>query len=307
MRRLIPIIISVVLLLSGCASAPMQVTPEANEATEVNESNKIKIVATLFPQYDFAREIAGESADITLLLPPGTESHSFEPTPSDIIKINECDIFLYTGDEMEPWAAELISSPDFGGKAVNVISSIYLDEDDDHDRDPHVWTDPYLAAIMADNITDSLSATDPENSEKYNQNLKNYKEQLQSLDSDFASLIANAQEKEMVFGGKFAFHYFVKRYHLGYIAAFDSCSNETEPSAKVLATLINEIKARNLKAVFYDNLESTKICDMICSETGAKALLFHSCHNITKDEFDRGESYLSLMRQNLEHLKEGLS
>ena len=304
MKKIITIILSCLLLLTGCAKTPVKNEPDIvpDEADK-----KAKIVASLFPQYDFAREIAGDNADITLLLPPGTESHAFEPTPSDIIKINECDLFLYTGDEMEPWAAELISSPDFHGKAVNVTSSIYLDEDDDHDRDPHVWTDPYLAAIMADNICDALKTSDPENAEFYTQNLNKYKDELHSLDEDFAEAVSNARQKEIVFGGKFALHYFVKRYRLGYMAAFDSCSTETEPSAKVLAELINEIKTNDLKAVFHDQLESTKVSDMICSQTGAKPLLFHSCHNLTKDEFDRGETYLSLMRQNLENLKEGLS
>lgn len=314
------IISLLVLALSGCGDEALE------EVSEVGESaDKPMIVATLFPQYDFAKEIAGDKAQVTMLLPLGTESHAYEPKPSDIVKINDSDLFIYTGEHMEVWAESLlegIDNPD--GIVLDVSKGIkieYIDhiEDDHSDEDsheeeasnehlfdPHIWTDPNNAIIMVNNILDSLCQIDPENAAYYNGRAEAYTEKLKLLDQEFREILENGSRKKVVFASKFALLYFAKQYGLQYEAAFDSCSTETEPSARTVAHLITEIKEDKLPVVYYAEMIEPKVAKSIGEETGAKALLFHSCHNVTTEEFANGASYLSLMAQNGENLREGL-
>lgn len=318
---LIKKIISIVLIIllsvtafSGCSS---------NEITKTkDDSDKLTIITTLFPHYDFAKQIAGEYADITMLLPPGSESHTYEPTPKDIIKINNADVFIYTGAEMEPWAQKIISSSD--NKDMIIIDTSkgiinLLEEDHDHDHDdeditddhdhiidPHIWTSPVNAKIMVKNIADTLSELDAEHKDIYQTNATAYQNDLDKLDNDFREAVDNGNRKEIVFGGRFALYYFAKEYDLDYIAAYDSCGSEAEPNLKLIVNIINEINSKNIPVIFYQELVDPKIARTISQETGAQMLCFHSCHNVTNSEFNEGITYLDLMRQNLENLKEGL-
>ena len=287
------------------------------KAGETQADGKLQIVATLFPQYDFARQVAGEYAEVTLLLPPGVESHSFEPTPADIIKINEADLFIYTGEYMEPWAQSIIDGLTGDVQVLDISRNIPLDEeaaheDEDGDAhehggfDPHIWTSPANAMLMVDNLSAELCAIDPEHAGNYQTAAAAYKTQLDELDQEFQEIVDQAQYKEIVFGGRFAMHYFAKRYGLSYLAAFDSCSSETEPSAKAVAQIIDEINEKHLPAIFHEELADPKVSRMIAEETGVKLLLLHSCHNVSKEEAESGATYLSLMQQNAENLREGL-
>lgn len=270
------------------------------------KSSKLSIMTTLFPQYDFARQVSGDKADTALLLPPGVEAHAYEPTAADIIKISECDIFIYTGDSMEPWAKKLIGSGEIRGTVINLTEGVTLDNESDGDPDPHVWTDPQYADEMVRKIADALCSADPDNAAEYKENADNYRNKIKKLDGDFKACVDAAPHKEMVFGTKFSLHYFAKRYGISHLAAFDSCGEETEPSVKVMTELIEVIKVNSLKYVWYGELESTKTADAIAEETGASTLKFHSCHNVTKSEFDAGETYVSLMTKNLDALRKGL-
>ncbi|MBO4896673.1 MAG: zinc ABC transporter substrate-binding protein [Clostridia bacterium] len=265
-----------------------------------DKSGKISVVATLFPQYDFARQIGGDKIDLTLILPPGTESHEFEPTANDILKIDSAGLFIYTGDNMEPWAKKLLSSGEIEGRVLNLSEGIHADSD------PHIWTDPQNAIIMVKSIAAALSEIDKENSDYYSENAEKYIKELQKLDGDFEETISGAPQKEMVFASVFPLHYFEKRYGTSHMAAFDSCEEEAEPSAKIMTDIINHVKENNIKYIWCIELENTKTAETITAETGAECLLFHSCHNVTKDDFDAGVTYLSLMNNNLENLKKGL-
>ncbi len=308
--------------------------PALNEA----KSGKIQIVATLFPQYDFAKQIAGEKADVTLLLPPGVESHSFEPTPSDIVRINQSDLFLYTGKYMEAWSEKIIGSmKDSGSESLvlDLSKNIALvnteeieaghhhsdaEESEEHHHgneaeqghghqhqyDPHIWTDPMNAKLMAADIRDALCTIDPANKGYYNANAERYLAELDALDAEFRSVVRDGKRNKILYGSRFPFYYFAKRYRLDYGAAFDSCSSETEPSARAVAGLIKEIREEKIPVVYYAEMEDPKVARSICSETGTKMLLLHSCHNVTKEEMEQGATYLSLMKQNAENLKEGL-
>lgn len=298
------------MLLAGCA-----------QTVEKKENQKqVHIVATLFPQYDFARQIAGDKAKVSLLLPAGVESHSYEPTPADIIAINQADLFVYTGEAMEPWAKSIIDGVSGGGKVLDISSGITLaQEGEHHDHetpeehaehggfDPHIWTSPRNALVMVDNLAEALGQVDAENTAYYKENAMRYKEELEALDADIAKMVDQAEGKEIFFGGRFALHYFAERYGLTSHAAFDSCSSETEPSARAVADIVDEMREKKIPVIYYEELTDPKVARMIAEETGAKPLLLHSCHNVSKEELENGATYLSLMRQNLQNLKEGLN
>ena len=312
MKKVQAFLIAAVLLLSlltGCSTGPKEDIPAAERA----KSDKTQVVATLFPQYDFARQIAGDKAEVTLLLPPGVESHSYEPTPSDVIKIGQSDLFIYTGKYMEPWSGKIIDGlADSGSNSyvLDVSSGVKLDKSDDddaeHPYDPHIWTDPLIAKQMVTGIRDALCRTDPDNADYYKENAAKYSGELDELDSEFRAIVNSGKRNEIVFGSRFALYYFAKQYGLSYKAAFDSCSSETEPSARTVAGLIKEIKDKKIPVIYYAEIEDPKVAKSMSAETGAKLLLFHSCHNVTKEELESGATYLSLMKQNAENLKEGL-
>ncbi len=313
MRKLFIAVLSLVVMLStfvGCS-------------TKKNDSDKPIIMTTLFPQYDFARQIAGDKANVQLLLPTGVESHSFDPSAADIVNISKADLFVYTGAEMEPWAEHIIESiDDKDVKIVDASKNITMLKGHDHDHeeehehdvhehhheyDPHIWTDPSNAKIMVDNILNALCEVDEENKDYYKEKAESYKEELTSLDNDFEKLVDSSKHTELFFGGRFALAYFAHRYDIDYTAAYDSCSTETEPSAKVVAEIITQMKEKDINVIYYEELVDPKVANTIADETGAKALLLHSCHNVTSDEMDKGVTYISLMKQNLENLREGLN
>ncbi len=301
MKKLVfPLLFCFLLCGCGALSAP--------------KKERLQIVATLFPQYDFAREICGEKADVYLLLPPGAESHSYEPTPKDIVKITEADLFLYTGSQMEPWA-EKLSGNESGGKidvskGTVLLSGDHIDETHREDHatettDPHIWTNPQNAKIMVDNILKAVSELDPENARFYAENAAAYKDKLDDLDKAFEEAVASGKRKHIVFGGHFAMRYFAERYGISYASAYDACSGEAEPSPAVLIELIENMKENEIPAVYYEELSTPRAASLISEETGAKMLLLHSCHNVGKGE--ENETYLSLMQKNLENLKIGLN
>ena len=310
------------LLFSGCTT---------HEAEASVDTGKVTVVATLFPQYDFVRQIGKDKVEVSLLLPPGMESHSFEPTPADIIDINNSDLFIYTGDTMEPWAKNIINGID-ENSSVSVIEtsknitlerqkepivahshehdenqqSEIASDDHQHIYDPHIWTSPINAITMVDTITENLIAIDPENTDFYTQNSLAYKKELIKIDDGFNSVLENSSHNEMIFGGRFPFQYFVSTYDIDYMSAFESCSSESEPSVKTLVNIIDYVNEHDIPVIYHEELVNPTIAESISEETGAKLLLFHSCHNVSKDEFESGVTYVSLMEQNIKNLREGL-
>lgn len=286
-------------------------------------SHNLNITSTIFPPYDFAREIAGDNANVQMLLNPGTESHTYEPTPKDIIKIQKSDIFIYIGGESEEWVTDILNTLDTSQMTVirlmDYIEPLEEDEFDSeedlhHDDeghkteyDEHIWTSPKNAIIMTEKITDSICKCDKENEELYRENEKKYTEKLNKLDEEFSSIVKNGKRNTIVFGDRFPFAYFAKDYSLNYYAAFPGCSSESEPSAATMAQLIDVVTKENIPVVFYVEMSNQKVADTICEATNAKKLLFHSCHTLTKDEIDKGENYISIMKSNCKNLKEALT
>ena len=311
MKKLLTILITAALLcgLCGCAAAA---------SSEPGEG--LAIVTTVFPAYDFARQIAGERATLTLLLPPGAESHSFEPTARDMIRIQQSDLFFLTGGESEAWAEELLESGD------NIRSLAMLDcvnaleeevkegmqaveeeeEEEGPEYDEHVWTSPKNAIAICSALCDTLCEIDPEGESVYRENLRAYTAELEALDAAFREVVAQASHHTVIFADRFPARYFVEEYGLDYFAAFPGCAEDTEPSARTVAYLIDRVREEQLPAVFYIEFSNEKMADQICEDTGCGKLLFHSCHNVSAEDLKNGTSYLELMRQNVSALKEAL-
>lgn len=311
-KRIFAYILSVVFALvmfSGCA-----------ESENKNKNEKVKIVTTLFPQYDFARTIASNKADVILLLKPGVSSHSYEPTSADMLEIANADMFVYTGKDMEVWADTVLKSVENDSlKVVDVSKGTKVDfvqhnehgTQDEHSEnesvyDPHIWTNPQNAKIIVANILDALKEIDEANSEYYEKNATSLLKELDTLDNDFETFFNSCENKTIVFGGKFAMHYFAQRYGLNCIAAYDTCSGEGEASPGKIAYICDVIRNENLKAVYYEELTDPAVANTIAQETNTTPLLLHSCHNVSENDFNSGETYISLMRKNLENLKEGM-
>lgn len=298
------------------------------------DDGKISIVATVFSQYDFARQIAGDRANIKLLLKPGMESHSYEPTPKDIISISKCDLFLNVGGESESWLESVFDS--VSNNNMKVISAMDCveaieeehvegmtekshehhnegehsdDEEHEHEEeyDEHVWTSPMNAISIVNEISRVLCEIDPDNAEYYCDNTIAYVNELISLDQKFRDVIFNSERNLIVFGDRFPLLYFVREYGLDYYAAFPGCASETEPSAATVAFLIDTVKREKIPVIFYIELSNHKVADAIAECTGTKTAQFNTCHNISADDFEAGETYLSLMTANIDVLKEALN
>ena len=327
MKKLVSIFLSTVIIcslfsISGCGKT---------EKVQ-NSDGKISIVTTIFPYYDFVRQLAGDKADVRLLLSPGSDPHSYEPTPSDIVAIENCDIFIYNGGESDEWVDGVLSSIENKNvKVMKMMEYVTLrheqsmdhnhehaehedmdDNDEGHDHeegeeyDEHIWTSIRNAERMSASIADVLISVDSKNSDYYNEKKADYISSLDSLDKKFTEVANNKKRDTLVFGDRFPFLYFVSDYDLGYECAFPGCSHETEPSTAVVSHLIDFTRENNIPVVFYLKLSSGKIAQIISEDSSAKTMQFSSCHNVTKEDFENGATYISVMEQNLEALKEAL-
>lgn len=314
MRKILTVVIAAMLVfaLSGCESNIENVVV-ADEGSHV--SDRLSIITSLYPQYDFVRSIVGDKADVILILPPGVESHSFEPTPQNMVALQNADLFLYTGKEMEPWAYKLTGSID--AKIVDLSTGIILmdleahdeePEDEEHEEqvDPHIWTDPNLAIIMVESILSSLKEIDKNNADYYEANAEVLKQALVDLDTEIKETLSKTTSKTILSGGHFAFGYFVERYGLLHMSPYEGFSPDAEPTPKKIAALIETINETDAKAIFYEELIDPKVSRVISEETDIEMLLLHGAHNVTKEEFEAGKSYITFMKENLERLKIGL-
>jgi zinc transport system substrate-binding protein len=314
------LLFSILLLLAftGCSQ-----TAE----TPITEEEKPLIIATLFPQYDFVKQIAGDKVSVTLLLPPGVEPHSYEPSPRDISDIQKADLFIYTGAYMEPWAERIIDAAE--GTALHIVdTSIGIDlmdednhhhenhdEDQDHDhgdghdhggKDPHFWLDPLLAQVMVDHIIEGLVQVDPDNEGYYRQNGEAYKQQLQDLHDKIDSSMAGLENRSILYAGHFAFGYFAARYDLDHISPYEGFAPDAEPTPGNIAELIKRVNESKAKIIFYEELIEPKVAGVVAEQTGAEMVLLHGAHNVTTGELNSGVTYIQIMEDNLAKLLEGL-
>ncbi|MDD3241780.1 MAG: metal ABC transporter substrate-binding protein [Bacilli bacterium] len=287
---------------------------------EQTDNSKMNIVTTIFPAYDFARAVTKDRANITMLVKAGTESHSYDPSPKDIIKIKNADLFIYIGGESEEWIEDIIKEIDTKKTKiiklidhVKTLEEVIVDgmEDNEEDEekiayDEHIWTSPLNAKILVEDISKEIINIDKVNEYYYNENKTIYINKLNDIDKKLKELITNSKRKELVFGDRFPFAYFAHDYNLNYSAAFPGCASETEASPKTITYLINKVNKNKIPVIFYLELSNQNIAKSIQEETKAEILKLHSCHNVTKEEFDNGKTYVDLWENNIENLKKAL-
>ena len=341
-----------VIFVTGCR--------ENRRVSARNADGRINVTATIFPPYDFVRQIAGDRVNLTMLLSPGSESHAFEPSPRDIITIQNSDIFIHVGQER--WVDRVFQTMNTDNMKivammdmVEVIETGHDDHAHDHHHhhdhhehghhhhdhhhdehhehehhhheyhhhehehhhhddgcdvhhyDEHVWTSPRNAILIVRYITNLLSEADPANAYYFQQNAAAYIIALEELDAAFQEVVNGASRRTIVFGDRFPFRYFAAAYGLEYFAAFPGCATQSDPSAATIAFLINKIRSEQIPVVFHIELSNERIADTISGETGARKLLLHSVHNVSRQDFDAGLGYLDLMRQNVENLRIALN
>ena len=330
MKRILTLFLTLALILSLCSCAA---------PGEEADDGKLQIVATLFPYYDFARAIAGGRADVTLLLSPGREAHSFEPTPLDAVTISEADVFLYNGGEGEYWVEEML---DAAGEHIAVKARMmdYVDalgeefsegmqgadaHDHDHDHgdhdhesgeahdsdaveyDEHIWTSPKNAAILCRAVCEAICKADPANEDFYRANCDDYCAQIEALDARFADLCESAPRKLLIFADRFPMLYFCREYGLDYRAAFHGCSGDTEPSLATIKFLIDKVEDENIPVVYTIDFGTKKVAAVVSECTGAAIETIYSMQTVSRADFDAGETYLTLMERNYDALRKGLN
>lgn len=358
--------ILIVSMLCGCSISGSENTGEKSN----NSNEKLRIVTTIFPQYDFVRQIAGDNVSLTMLLKPGEETHSYEPTPQDIIAIQKADLFIYVGGENDEWVEDILESPEMEHvkclRLVDCVGSVLEEEhvegmqeerghhhedgehehsDDEeeqehsevhdeeethsheteethalhsageteeehnahvHTMDEHVWTSPSNAIDIVTHITGELCSLDSEHAQIYKENAQNYEAQLKELDEEFRNVVDEAEHHTILFGDRFPFRYFAAEYGLDYYAAFSGCASDTEPSAATMAFLINKVKEEHIPVVLKMELSNDNIANAIAEACNVPVRVFYSSHNISAEQFETGVTYLDLMKENVETLKEAL-
>ncbi len=277
------------------------------------EDGKLNIVATIFPYYDFVRNITNGKANVKMLLTAGVEPHHYEPTPADIININNADLFIYTGGESDEWAESIVDSLDKDVKVLKLIDMVNTYNEEETDKtvndeiDEHIWTSPKNAIEITKIISREIIALDKDNSEYFANTSKKYLTELEELDKKFKDITENAKRNKIVFGDRFPILYFVKEYNLDYECAFPGCSSETEPGIATVNHLIDVVKEEKIPVVFYLDFSNQAVSTLLCEDSDAKPMLYHSCHNITQEDFNKGETYISLMNENAKAVREALN
>lgn len=323
-------------LAAGCGGRRQETDGNRTEDHVQAEGSKekLKVVTTLFPYYDFTRQIAGDKVELTMVVPAGMDSHSFEPTPADMRIIQEADILICNGGAMEQWVSQVTEALDTSHMTV-VTMMEYVDaveeeivegmedeehehghrdiheehsheEEHEHEYDEHIWTSPVNAMKFTRVITDVLVQADPENRQVYEAGRDSYLKKLEAVHQMLLQVARDRKRDTIVVGDKFPFRYLTEEYGLDYRAAFSGCSTDTEPSARTIAYLIDKVREENIPAVYYLELSSHRVSEIIGEETGAEPMLLHSCHNVTRREFDAGITYVDLMLKNVENLRKGL-
>lgn len=292
----------------------------------VKNEEKLQIVATLFPQYDFAKQIVKDKADVKLLLNSGVETHNYEPTGKDMITIlSGSDMFLYTGTNLEPWTEKIVQNLESTNcKIVNVSDGIELitieefeerhinseilieehEEEHKHQEiyDGHIWQNPKNAVKMLDNVLKALCEIDPDNAEYYTKNAEEYRNQILELDGELRNIVNQSERKEIAVGGEFAYAYLVEEYGINFVSVYTNCGEGEDPSIAKVKSVIDYINKYNIPVVYYEELSEGTVAKMIAEETETEPLVLYSIHNGDTKK----DTYVSLMSKNLENLKKGL-
>lgn len=337
-KKIFGLILAGAVLITGCTAK----TEKKDKGD--NTKGKLKIVTTIFPEYDITRAIAKDKVDLELMIKPGVDVHSFTPTPQDIKTVQNSDIFVYGGTEHDKWVENLTKSIDMKNKkVVKLVDGIQQleeesvdgmkhehhhddkkedehnhdhkhEKEDEHNHkgeekelDPHYWTSPKNAIQMVKTITNALVEKDPDNAEFYKENAENYIKQLEGVDKELHDVVDNAKIKKVVIADRFPFRYLFKDLSLEYRALFSGCSVESTASAGQIKKMVDYVKENKIPVVYHIEMGKGELAETIAKNSGAKVKLLHSIHTVTKEDFDKGVTYIDLMKQNVEALKEGLN
>lgn len=330
--------------LTGCSADTADAadtpgtTQTAEAVTEQNTQNvtaadKLNIVCTIFPLYDWTRQIVEEAADVTLLMNNGTDLHSYQPSTSDIMTISSCDVLIYVGGESDKWIDDILKNATNEGMLVINLLEVLGDsvkteeikegmehdhdhDDDDHNHDhddaeydEHVWLSLRNAKVCCASIAEQLSALDAANSDTYTAGAKAYNEELNALDKEFETAISQASGNTLLYGDRFPFRYLVNDYGLDYYAAFPGCSAETEASFETIVFLANKVDELKLKNIMVIDGSDASIAQTIADSTESKdqsILVLNSMQSVTAADIESGTTYLSCMEDNLQTIKEAL-
>ena len=305
MFKRLTVLILVLALLSACQ-------------TTVQVEDKPQIMVSLFPQYDIIRQIAQDKVDVEMFLPAGSEPHSYEPSASTLMKIVEADLFVYSSDELEPWVKRLVegnASEDLivldASNGITLLEADHGHEGEDEDEeelafDPHYWLDPQNMIIMSESIRDALIEIDPENEAFYIENANSYIASLKELDSNWQDLFNRAQLNQIIYGGHFAFGYLSHRFGLEILSPYSGYAPDAEPSAQALAGLMDVLAEKEINVIFYEELIDPRVARIIAEQAKVKIEVLHGAHNLNAEEMQAGWTYVSIMEDNIEKLKEAL-
>ena len=295
----------------------------------VEEAPKINVVTTIFPEYDWVREIAKDKANVTVLADSGVDLHSFQPTAQDIVTLSKADMFIYVGGESDAWVEPALKSIENDKLVVinlmDVLANDIKEEEivegmeheheeaeaeEEHEYDEHVWLSLKNAISCVDYITDKLVDIDKQNTDFYKENHDTYTEKLSDLDSRYKIVVDAAPVKTLLFGDRFPFRYMVDDYGLGYYAAFAGCSAESEASFETITFLASKVDELNLKVICTIENSDGKIAESIKNTSQSKDARFvalNSIQNISSKDIKNGVTYLSIMENNLDMLKSALN
>ena len=326
MKRIFASLLACLILICSLSACGNETQPSAASASPTENAKRLSIVCTNFPEYDFVRQIVGDKADVTMLLKPGAESHTFEPTPKDIITIQNSDLFLYVGGDSDEWVNGILDSMDQSKmhifKLMDCVDLVQEElvagmqpetgeksspSDDKPEMDEHVWTSPANAIQIVKALTETISGLDKDNAQTYQKNAEAYIAKLEKLDKDFHDVIDHAKRKEIIVGDRFPFLYFAKEFGLTYYAAFPGCSTDTEANPATIAFLVDKVKEDHIPVVFHIEMSNEQMSKAIAEATGAKNELLNAVHNVSDEEFKKGVTYIDLMNHNVKVLKEALN
>jgi len=287
---------------AGCTGA-------VDDGRQAADTAKLRVVATIFPLYDFTRAVAGGMADVTMLLAPGSSVHSFDPSIGDIRTLQSADVFFYIGGDGDVWVSGLLASGDITAVSVRLMDSVQTVQEQalpgepaETGADEHIWTSPANAIVMVNTIRDTLCAQDSAHADAYRANAAAYTASLQTLDNELHAVADTAARRTIVVADRFPFRYLVDELGLSYAAAYGGCSDQTDASVSVIERLINTVRDEDIHYVFYAELSNRDTARAVCEQTGVSALLLHSCETVSKADFDAGVTYLSIMERNKENL-----
>ena len=304
MKKIISIFLLFVVTFAFCSCGEVE-----------RSTGKISVVTTIFPYYDFARSVSKGTCEVDMLLKPGSDVHSFEPTPSDILKIRNADLFIYNGGESDEWVDSILESLGDTDKPVVMKMTDYVkpltEMDADHhaedEEDEHIWTSLDNAKTLVSKISDEVSKLDQKNKSVYTKNSLDYIEKISKVQSEIENTVNSSKSKKIVVGDRFPLLYFATEFSLDWECAFPGCSTETEPSLDRLSKLTDTIEKDKIKTILKLEMSENKVADTLADETNTKVRTFYSAESVSKEDFANNVTYVDLMERNNNALKEALS